>query len=62
MKRLGVDLGDRRVGIAVHEEEGVPAHTVVNAPGLIVGPAVTTILTGIGALVPQPFETVIVPV
>ena len=36
MKRLGVDLGDRRVGIAVHEEEGVPARpletvTLVNA-------------------------------
>lgn len=25
MKRLGIDLGDRRVGVAVHEEDGVPA-------------------------------------
>lgn len=25
MKRLGVDLGARRIGVAVHEEEGVPA-------------------------------------
>lgn len=25
MKRLGIDLGARRVGVAVHSEEGVPA-------------------------------------
>ena len=25
MKRLGVDLGARRIGVAVHSEEGVPA-------------------------------------
>lgn len=25
MKRLGIDLGARRVGVAVHAEEGVPA-------------------------------------
>ncbi len=24
MKRLGIDLGDRRVGVALHEEDGVP--------------------------------------
>ena len=25
MKRLGIDLGARRIGVAVHSEEGVPA-------------------------------------
>ncbi|MDO9021528.1 MAG: Holliday junction resolvase RuvX [Deltaproteobacteria bacterium] len=25
MKRLGIDLGARRIGVAVHAEEGVPA-------------------------------------
>ena len=28
MKRLGIDLGARRVGVAVHSEEGVPARAL----------------------------------